>query len=148
MLPSLSFVTRMLSDEGGGIDHLGYFRIAFKRERLVSRFFHFKLSSTSTDLTSYDEPGMTLPCWLGPVVLQFFLSNPSSPFDPVHSCTAGHLSNYYYSPNVRDCVESKIVLDSGLHAVDSGFQVLNFSLCQWNLDCGFHRLYIVRFQVP
>ena len=44
----------------GGIDHRGYIRVAFKREHLVSRFFHFKLSGTSTDLMSYNEPGMTL----------------------------------------------------------------------------------------
>ena len=80
---------------GRGIDHLGYIRVAFKREHLVSRFFHFKLLSTSTDLTSYDEPGMTLPCWLGPVVLQFFLNNPSSPL--ILSTPALHvtLANYY-----------------------------------------------------
>ena len=33
--------------------------------------------------------------------------------------------------------ESKTVLDSGFHTVDSGFQVLDSSLCQWNLDSGF-----------
>ena len=33
--------------------------------------------------------------------------------------------------------ESKRVLDCGFHRVDSGFQVLNSSLCQWNLDSGF-----------
>ena len=31
------------------------------------------------------------------------------------------------------------VLESGLHAVDSGFQVLDSSICQWNL---------IRFQIP
>ena len=35
------------------------------------------------------------------------------------------------SPYVR---EPKTVLDSGLHAVDSGFQLLDSSLFQWNLD--------------
>ena len=30
-------------------------------ERLVSRFFDFKLSSTPTDLMSYEAPVMTLP---------------------------------------------------------------------------------------
>jgi len=44
----------------GGIDHRGYIRVAFKCEHLVSSFFHFKLSSTSTDLISYDESGITL----------------------------------------------------------------------------------------
>ena len=43
-------------------------------------------------------------------------------------------------------MESKTVLDSGFHTVDSGFQVMDFSLCQWNLDCGFQSL--VGFQIP
>ena len=30
--------------------------------------------------------------------------------------------------------ESKTVLDSGFHVVESGFQVLHFSLCQWNYE--------------
>ena len=30
-------------------------------ERLVLRFCYFKLSSTSTDLMSYEEPVMSLP---------------------------------------------------------------------------------------
>ena len=30
--------------------------------------------------------------------------------------------------------ESNTVLDSGFHAMDSGFQVLDFSLCKWNLN--------------
>ena len=38
------------------------------------------------------------------------------------------------SPYVR---EPKTVLDSGLHAVDSGFQLVDSSLFQWNLDSGF-----------
>ena len=46
--------------------------------------------------------------------------------------------------------ESKTVLDSGFHVVESGFQVLHFSLCQWNyepfvawwnLDSGFLEVY-------
>ena len=41
------------------------------------------------------------------------------------------------SPLVR---KSKTVSDSGFLAVDSGFQVLDFSLCQWNLDSGFQSL--------
>ena len=36
---------------------------------------------------------------------------------------------------------SKTVLNSGLNAVDSEFQVPNSSLCQWNLDSGFVELY-------
>ena len=47
------------------------------------------------------------------------------------------------SPYVR---ESKTSWDSGFHAVDSGFQVLDSSLCQWNLDSGFQLL--VGFQIP
>ena len=49
-----------------------------------------------------------------------------------------------YSPCVR---ESKTDLDSGFHAVHSRFQVLDFSLCFWNLDSnrylysGFLKLY-------
>ena len=42
--------------------------------------------------------------------------------------------------------ESRTVLDSGFHAVDSGFQLLDSSLCQWNLDSGFHSL--VGFRIP
>ena len=37
--------------------------------------------------------------------------------------------------------ESKHVLDSGLHAGDFGFQALDSSLCQWNLDFGFQSLW-------
>ena len=37
-------------------------------------------------------------------------------------------------PHVKS--EFKEVLDSGFHALDSGFQILNFCLCQWNLDSG------------
>ena len=32
------------------------------------------------------------------------------------------------------CKGTKTVLDSGFHAVDSGFQIS----CQWTLDSGFH----------
>ena len=42
--------------------------------------------------------------------------------------------------------EPKTVLDSGFHAVDSGIQVLNARLCQWNLDSRFQLL--VRFRIP
>ena len=41
------------------------------------------------------------------------------------------------SPHVR---EPKTVLDSGFHAVNSGFQALDSSLCQWNLGSGFKSL--------
>ena len=46
-------------------------------------------------------------------------------------------------PHIR---ESRTVLDSGFHAVDSGFQVLDSSLCQWNVDSGFQSL--VGFPIP
>ena len=42
--------------------------------------------------------------------------------------------------------ESKIALDSGFHAVDSGFQVLDFILFLWNLDSEFRSL--GGFQIP
>ena len=35
---------------------------------------------------------------------------------------------------------SRTVLDSGSHALDSEFQVLDFSLHHWNLDTGFQSL--------
>ena len=54
-------------------------------------------------------------------------------------------------------MQSKTVLESGLHAVDSGFQVLDSSLCQYSGtwipdsnrwgDSGFLELYS-RFQSP
>ena len=59
----------------------------------------------------------------------------------------------FVSPRAR---ESKTVLDSGFHAVDSGFQVLDSSpfywifffsfyfICHWNLDSGFQSLVGVR----
>ena len=36
--------------------------------------------------------------------------------------------------------ESKTVLDSGFHAADFGFQLLDSSFCQWSLDSGFQSL--------
>ena len=42
--------------------------------------------------------------------------------------------------------ESKSVMDSGFHAVDFGFQVLDSSLCQWNLDSWFQ--YLLGFRIP
>ena len=47
------------------------------------------------------------------------------------------------SPRAR---ESKTVLDSVFHAVDSGFQLLDPSLSQWNLESGFQSL--VGFRIP
>ena len=38
-----------------------YIRVAFVWKRLVSRVFHFKLFNTFVDLTSYEEPVITLP---------------------------------------------------------------------------------------
>ena len=46
-----------------------------------------------------------------------------------------------WSPHVR---EFKTVLDPGFHVVVSRFQVLDSSLCQWNLDSRFHS--VVRIQ--
>ena len=45
------------------------------------------------------------------------------------------------------------VLNSGFHAVDSRFQELDSSLCQWNLDSGFQSLMSSRitgvvFRIP
>ena len=59
----------------------------------------------------------------------FFLS----PAPPVFS----------FSPHVK---ESRTVLDSGFHSVDSGFQVLDSSICSWKLDSGFQSL--VGFRIP
>ena len=39
----------------------------------------------------------------------------------------------------------KVIVDSGFHAVNSGFQVLDFG-CQWHLDSGFQSL--VGFRIP
>ena len=41
------------------------------------------------------------------------------------------------TPRIR---ESKTVLDSGFHAVDFGFQLLNSGICKWNLNSGFQSL--------
>ena len=41
--------------------------------------------------------------------------------------------------------ESKQVLDAEIHAGDSGFQVLDSSLCQWKLDSGFLSLWDLDF---
>ena len=49
--------------------------------------------------------------------------------------------------------ESKTILDSGFHSVDSRFQVLDPSLCQWNLESGFQlfvgfRIHLAVFRIP
>ena len=49
-------------------------------------------------------------------------------------------------PFARSLRESRTVVDSGLHAVDSGFQVLDSSIFQWNLDSGFQSL--MGFRIP
>ena len=46
----------------------------------------------------------------------------------------------FYGPLSQYVRESKTVLDSGFHATDSGFQVLDSSLCEWNLDSGLPSL--------
>ena len=50
-----------------------------------------------------------------------------------------HCSSHvcYISLHIR---ESKTVLDSGFHDTDSGLQVLDSSICQWNLDSGLQSL--------
>ena len=48
------------------------------------------------------------------------------------------------SPHVREY--SSTVLDCVFHAVDSGFQVLDSSLCHVNLDSGFQLL--LGFRIP
>ena len=55
------------------------------------------------------------------------------PFYELHGCV---------SP-VR---ESNSVWDVGFHAMDSGLQVLDSSLCQWTLDSGFQSLVV--FRIP
>ena len=44
------------------------------------------------------------------------------------------------------CKESTPVLDSGIHAMYSRFQVMDTSLCQWNLDSGIQSL--AGFRIP
>ena len=48
------------------------------------------------------------------------------------------------SPHVEGIQDS--LMDSGPHAVDCGFRVLDSSLCQCKLDSGFRSL--VRFRIP
>ena len=54
-----------------------FIRVAFIRERLVSRFFHFKLSSTSTNVISHEKPVMTLPArfWIFAIYLSVAFHN-------------------------------------------------------------------------
>ena len=59
------------------------------------------------------------------------------------SCAQLHEPALHSSPKVR---ESKKVLNSGIPYRDSGFQVLDSSLCQWNLNSGFWSL--VGFRTP
>ena len=48
----------------------------------------------------------------------------------------------FVSPRAR---ESKTVLNSGFHAVDSGFQVLDSSLSHWNLLKFYYYYYFISF---
>jgi len=61
MLVSLSFTKELLNLGAGRSLRILYIRVAFVWKRLVSRVFHFKLFYTSADLTSYEEPVITLP---------------------------------------------------------------------------------------
>ena len=42
--------------------------------------------------------------------------------------------------------QDRAVSGSGFHAVDSGFQVLDSSICHWNLDSGFQSTEL--FRIP
>ena len=61
ILVSLSFTKELLSWRADRSLRILYMRVAFVWKRLVSRVFHFKLFNASTDLTSYEEPVITLP---------------------------------------------------------------------------------------
>ena len=61
MLVSLSFAKDLLSWGEDRSLRILYTRVAFVWKRLVSRVFHFKVFNTSADLTSYEEPVITLP---------------------------------------------------------------------------------------
>ena len=52
------------------------------------------------------------------------------------ACTCKGLFSEFYDSRFPHVGESK----TGFHSMDSGFQVLNSSLCQWNLDPGFQSL--------
>ena len=60
MLVSLSFTQELLSWGADRSLRILYIRVAFVWKGLVSRVFHCKLFNTSADLTSYDEPVITL----------------------------------------------------------------------------------------
>ena len=57
----MSFTKELLSWGADRPLRILYIRVAFVWKRLVSRVFHFKLFNTSADLTSYEEPVITLP---------------------------------------------------------------------------------------
>ena len=61
MLVSLSFTKELLNWGADRSLRILYVRVAFVWKCLVSRVYHFKLFNTSVDLTSYEEPVMTLP---------------------------------------------------------------------------------------
>ena len=81
MLVSLSF-TKELVSWGADISlTILYIRVAFVWKRLVSRVFHFKLFNISVDLTSYEEPVMTLTLLGKPgslTLMQFYITMPLS----------------------------------------------------------------------
>ena len=58
------------------------------------------------------------------------------------ACTCKGLFSEFYCSRFPHVGESK----TGFHSMDSGFQVLDSSLCQWNLDPGFQSL--VGFRIP
>ena len=58
------------------------------------------------------------------------------------ACTCKGLFSEFYGSRFPYEGESK----TGFHSMDSGFQVLYSSLCQWNLDPGFQSL--VGFRIP
>ena len=72
--------------------------------------------------------------WI-PTPIPYFLETA----DPVHVKQDKRIIRPIYS-------KSSTVLDFGFHEVDSGFQVLDSSICQWNLDSGFQSL--VGFRNP
>ena len=60
----------------------------------------------------------------------------------------GLFSEFYgsRSPYVRESKTGFPSRHSGFHSMDSGFQVLYSSLCQWKLDPGFQSL--MGFRIP
>ena len=63
---------------------------------------------------------------------------------------SGHVSSDKWKAPLESpfasCKVFQEFLNFGFHAVDSGFQVLDPSLCQWNLYSGFQ--YLVGFRIP